>query len=62
VASWAPEPAPTTPQETLEQTLAIAEDLIRKGRTKDGLDLVRRVNDVTEQALQKIPRKKEESP
>jgi hypothetical protein len=54
MASWAEEPTPTTKQ-MLEQTLDIAERLIQEGRVEEGLNLVRRVNDVTEEALKKMP-------
>jgi hypothetical protein len=55
MASWN-EPTPTT-REALEQTLRIAEDLIRQGKTEDGLSLVRMVNDVTEaEAIRRIGR------
>jgi hypothetical protein len=47
------ERTPST-REILEQTLTIAEDLIQKGRTKEALELVQQVNDVTEEALRKI--------
>ena len=47
MASRATEPTPTT-GEALEQTLRIAEDLIRRGKKQEGLSLVRKVNNVTE--------------
>jgi len=52
VASWTTEPT----NKTLERTLAIAENLIRQGKTKEGLSLVRQVNDVTERALREMGR------
>jgi hypothetical protein len=46
-----------SPLQQLEQTLRIAEDLIRQGKTEDGLSLVRMVNDVTEaEAMRRIGR------
>jgi hypothetical protein len=55
MASWGADQTSDTQatREALERTLAIAEDLIRKGRTEEGLELVRRVNDVMEQAFRR---------
>jgi hypothetical protein len=50
MASTETKSTPTT-REALEQTLDIAEKLIQEGKIEDGLSLVRRVNDVTEEAL-----------
>jgi len=50
MASWSTEPTPIPPttRETLEQALEIAEKLIGQGRKDEALEIVRRVNDVSQ--------------